>query len=77
MDTHDALPPTVVDAGVPRLQGSIWVTSDALLELEQRVQIDAALMNWRTMDVSDSVTQQQRQQQQQRRWHSHAKPLQM
>lgn len=40
----DTVPTTEVDAGVPIAQGSIWIAGDALLEPEQRLQIDAVII---------------------------------
>lgn len=42
---RDAVPPTGVRGGVPSTQGSISIAGDALLELEQRVQIYAVLFS--------------------------------
>lgn len=55
LSAYDIHPPTIVDAGVPRAQGSIRIVGNALLEIKQRVQIRGVLMN--AMDVSNSIAQ--------------------
>jgi protein-L-isoaspartate O-methyltransferase len=47
-----------VGAGVPVAQGW-WIVGDALLEVEQRAQIDAVLVDRFAMDVPHSITEQQ------------------
>jgi hypothetical protein len=53
-----------VDGGVPVVQGSLRIAGDALLEVEQRVQIDAVLVDRSAMDLANSVTEQQQRQEQ-------------
>jgi hypothetical protein len=53
-----------VGVGAPVAQGSLWIIGDALLEVEQRVQIDAVLVDRSAMDVANSVTKQQQRQEQ-------------
>jgi len=41
----DTIPVAEVGPGGPIAQGSVWIIGDAQLEVEQWLQIDAALMN--------------------------------
>jgi len=58
---RDPSPPTEGGVYGPVAQGSRWV-ADALLEIEQGLQIPAVLMNGGAVDVPNSVAQQQQRQ---------------
>ena len=53
------MPSTEVGVVAPAAQGSSWIVGDALLEIEQRMQIDdATLVERRAFDVANSVVTQ-------------------